>query len=258
MRIGTWNVEYAKGETKNTRRRERLLRMNCDVWVLTETHDDLDLRGEGYQSVSTIPRATGRAGGHWTTIWSRLPLVKTVDVTNEHRTVAAVLRAPIGELVVFGTVLPWHSDKGDNENARNWEEFYRVVPLQGLEWVRLRAAHPDAYLCVAGDLNMNLGGPHYYGTKPGRAMLEEALRAAGLTCLTRTERTKALLRHGPIDHICLSSRLVSGSELVEAWEGTTEDGVRLSDHSGLVVTVDAGAAEQRTTGGPVPGSSVPA
>lgn len=39
----------------------------------------------------------------------------------------------------------------------------------------------------------------------------------------------------PIDHICVSAPLSAGAAVVDAWDGKTEDGVRLSDHSALVV-----------------------
>jgi endonuclease/exonuclease/phosphatase family metal-dependent hydrolase len=43
------------------------------------------------------------------------------------------------------------------------------------------------------------------------------------------------LKHAPIDHILISKSLAKSSRVVAAWEGTTLDGRRLSDHSGLVV-----------------------
>jgi len=36
------------------------------------------------------------------------------------------------------------------------------------QWRRLREQFPDLPIVVAGDLNMNLGGQHYYGTARGR------------------------------------------------------------------------------------------
>ena len=237
MRIGTWNVEYAKGAEKNARRRRRIREMNCDVWVLTETHDELDL-GADYTAVSTTPRLTKREGSTWTTIWSRLPVVKTIAVEDSNRTVAALLDSPVGPLLVFGTVLPWHTDLGASGDGKNWSEFYRVVPLQSREWSNLVATHPGVALCVAGDLNTNLGGPHYYGTTKGRAMLRVGLKEASLVCATETERVPAgLLEHGPIDHICVSERFARGATVVDAWPGNDEDGLRLSDHSGLVVEI---------------------
>ena len=136
MRIGTWNVQYAAGREKNNRRLRRLREMDCDLWVLTETHDDLDL-GPGYAAVSTSQRATGRAGARWTTIWSRFPITKALPVEDAHRTVAALVESPSGPLVVYGTVLPWHSDGGPNGSAAPWSEHHRIIPIQAREWARL-------------------------------------------------------------------------------------------------------------------------
>jgi endonuclease/exonuclease/phosphatase family metal-dependent hydrolase len=236
LKIGTWNVEYAAGQEKNERRLRRIHEMDCDVWILTETHDDLDL-GAGHHKVSTTQRVTGRAGARWTTIWSRFPISEVVPVEDSNRTVAALLATSTGPLLVYGTVLPWHSDRGPSADAKSWVEHHRVVPMQAREWRQLQDAFPDAALCVAGDLNMNLGGPHYYGTVTGRRMLRAGLEEANLVCLTETERIPAgRLRHGPIDHICISKHLAC-EPVVDAWEGTDGDGVSLSDHSGLAVSL---------------------
>lgn len=239
LRIGTWNVEYGCGVSKNARRLARLRDADCDLWVLTETHDDLSL-GDGFHSLTTpAPRPSKATAGRWTTLWSRFPLER-LPVLDPVRTVAALVHAPFGDLVVFGTVLPWHSDVGPEGTARVWTEFYRVVPEQGREWATLRAAHPHASFCVAGDLNMNLGGPHYYGTIKGRAMLREALAGAGLRCVTETERVpQGLLQHPHIDHVCLSEDLAARAEVVGGWEGSEADGTRLSDHSAVVVEIGA-------------------
>jgi len=235
MRVGTWNVQYAAGRQKNERRLRRIQEMNCDVWILTETHDDLAL-GTAYQAVSTTPRASGRAGARWTTIWSRFPSIERLTVLDPHRTVAALFESPVGLLVVYGTVLPWGTDRGPDGNAAGWTEHHRIIPMQAKEWASLQGAHPDAALCVAGDLNMNLGGAHYYGTARGRELLRAGLAGADLSCVTETEMVPhGQLSHGPIDHICISRRLAREAKVAGAWEGTDADGHRLSDHSGLAV-----------------------
>jgi endonuclease/exonuclease/phosphatase family metal-dependent hydrolase len=237
MRIGTWNVQYAAGRQNNERRLRRIQEMDCDIWVLTETHDDLAL-GATYHAESTTPRRLGRAGARWTTIWSRFPPMKRLTVLDPNRTVAALFECPVGPLLVYGTVLPWGSDRGPDGNAAGWTEHHRIIPIQANEWASLQAAHTDATLCIAGDLNMNLGGPHYYGTAKGRTLLRAGLAAADLVCVTGTELVpRGLLSHGPIDHICISRRWAREARVVGAWEGIDGDGHRLSDHSGLAVDV---------------------
>lgn len=43
MRIATWNVEHGASKAKNERRLRGIRELDCDVWILTETHDGLDL-----------------------------------------------------------------------------------------------------------------------------------------------------------------------------------------------------------------------
>lgn len=231
--IGTWNVEGAN-LPKNPRRLEIIHAANADIWVLTETRDELDLSFP-YAANSSVPRDPTVATPRWVTIWSRFPLLAPVNVRDNSRTVAAIYKSPLGRLLVYGTVMPWHSDR-DPETV-NWAKHERVVAEQAAEWLALRQQHPEAALCVAGDLNMSLGGPRYYGTKEGRRLLQSGMERAGLTCVTRTEDVPVgLLEEPHIDHVLLPESWGKGTRVVEAWPGTVE-GVRLSDHSGVVVEV---------------------
>jgi endonuclease/exonuclease/phosphatase family metal-dependent hydrolase len=141
---------------------------------------------------------------------------------------------------VYGTVLPWNGDVGPvaDRPAKGWEEFHRVVPGQGREWKALRERFREATLIVAGDLNQDLGGKHYYGTKACRALLDAELARAGLTCLTTTDRFgPGELQHPPIDHVCAgpgSSRHFTSE--AHGWNNVV-DGVRLSDHGGVLATL---------------------
>jgi hypothetical protein len=145
MRIGTWNVEYAAGTAKNAARLRRLRDARADLWVLTETHDDLDLSAT-HAAVRSEQRPTGRAGARWVTIWSAFPVVRVVATSDPVRTTAAIVDAPRGPLLVYGTVMPWHSDRGASGTARGWVEHHRVVPEQAREWLALRDAHPGVVL----------------------------------------------------------------------------------------------------------------
>ncbi|MCJ2132784.1 endonuclease/exonuclease/phosphatase family protein [Methylobacterium sp. J-026] len=241
MRIGTWNVEYAAGADKNLLRRAVLQEHDCDVWVLTETHDEL-VPSAAHEPIHSDQRRTGRPGGRWASIWTRYPVQQRLEVVDPRRTVAALVQAPTGPLIVFGTVMPWGSDRGDAEPGtpvRAWSELHRVVLQQGQEWAVLQRQHPAADLCVAGDLNMNLGGRHYSGSALGRRLLREAMAVCALFCATETECVPAgKLANPPIDHVLLPVAWKPRAKVVAAWEGKTGSDPRLSDHSGLVVEVD--------------------
>ena len=238
FRIGTWNVEYAS-LAKNGRRLEIMHAANADIWVLTETRDELDL-GSGYTAVSSAPRDLDRlvATARWVTIWSRFPLLTPIEVRDTSRTVAGLYETPLGPLLVYETVMPWHTDK-DPSDTKDWAKHERVVPEQAHEWLALAQRHSRAAVCIAGDLNMNLGGPHYYGTKQGQRLLPSGMDGAKLTCVTRTEHVPPGLLDKPhIDHVLLPESWAQRARVVGAWPGTI-GGVRLSDHSGIVVEVSA-------------------
>jgi endonuclease/exonuclease/phosphatase family metal-dependent hydrolase len=235
VKIGTWNVEYAAGEARNRLRLQRLTQADADVWVLTETHDRLDLGPLGYSPVGTP--ASRRGGGRWVTMWTRFPVLEVVATIEPDRTTAAILDAPGRPLLVYGTVLPWHTDKGPTGIAKNWSEHHRVIPEQGAEWARLRDAHSSATVIVAGDLNTTVGCSRYYGTKRGRQLLDAALVGAGLVCVTaEPNRPEDRVAYPFIDHVCVGKELAGAARIIDAWEGTV-DGARLSDHSGVVIEV---------------------
>lgn len=241
MRIGTWNVERATGQAKNARRRAVLEAQACDLWVLTETHDEL-VPSEAHVAVPSAPHPAGRLGERWVTIWSRYPVLEPLAVADPRRTVAALIQAPTGPLIVVGTVLPWATDRGDaapGTVVRGWSELHRVVPEQGAEWAALRRRYPEAALCVAGDLNMNIGGRHFYGTAQARTLLSEAMAGAGLFCATSADCIpEGALEHPLIDHVLLPIEWQPHMRFEAAWEGKAGPGPRLSDHSGVAVSIN--------------------
>ncbi len=196
--------------------------------------------GPDHNPVSSAARHGTVDPPRWVTIWSRFPLAEKVSVRDPSRTAAALYDVP-GEcpLLVYGTVIPWKSDR-DPQDTTDWAKHHRVIAEQADEWSALRERYPGVTLCVAGDLNMTLGHRIYYGTKAGVRMLSDGLAAVGLVCATATDvLPDGALDKANIDHVCLPISWAERARLVSAWKGTTSDGVRLSDHGGLVVEVDA-------------------
>jgi len=238
LRIGTWNVEYAYPNRLEAIR--RVLAENvADIWVLTETHDDLAPPGCPFVAHSK-PRPKNwsgiRDGSRWVSIWSRLPIIETVYLpgSDRERTVVARIELePESTLLVYGTVMPWKGDRGKFD----WSEHHRVVPEQCAEWRALREQFPDAAFCVAGDYNTDMGTGGYYGTREGIALLRTGLGDCGLYCATDPARMPAgLLPHPPIDHVALPDAWRDRTAVVAAWPA---DKKTLSDHSGLIVEIAA-------------------
>lgn len=236
MRIGTWNVEYA-GESRLDALRQVLAKGSADIWVLTETHDDL-VPANCANVAHSAPRPKNwsgiRPGSRWVSIWSKYPIIEKVvlDSGDSERTVTALI--DLGEtrtLLVYGTVLPW---KGDRKIS-GWAEHERVIPMQCAEWLELRKKYPNTPLCVAGDLNTDMADGRRYGSKLGIAALRAGFSDAGVFCSTEPDRFPAgLLPILPIDHIALPIEWEKTTSVVASWPA---DKANLSDHSGMVVEV---------------------
>ena len=236
LTVATWNVEYAAGPERNARRRALVKDAEADVVVLTETHDELSLDGD--RAESTAERAGARAGARWTTIWTRLDVRRRLPTADADRTVAVELE---GDVIVYGTVLPWHSDSGPAGGRQaNWSEYKRVVPLQGAEWRTLRQKYPGHALVVAGDFNQSLADRHYYGGREQRRLLETTCAQSDRLLLTRAAHEQVPLAHPAIDHIAVAppAGKVVPVRHIFGWEGAWDRPGRLSDHSGVGVVLE--------------------
>ena len=240
MRIGVWNLECVVHKDRNAARLDFLRSRDADIWVLTETHAEIDLSLSHPHAVHSAQRNRSRNGMHWVSIWSRFPIVEAPK-SGDVRTAIALLDAPIGPVLMFGTVWPWHSDNGEypgDKTGTNWARQAPAIAQQEQEWSRLKAAWPDSVLCVAGDLNMTFGGPFPYASKAGRIEAALAMQRHDLICTTAWSRLPhGVLDRAPIDHVLLPRPVADRAHVSGLWRGRPREPDRLSDHSGLVVEV---------------------
>jgi hypothetical protein len=238
MRIGTWNVEYAPA-SRLCALRKALTARSADIWVLTETHDDLVPPDCPFVAHSEprpkkeCPSKT-RPGSRWVSIWSRFPVIAdvTLPCADRERTVCALLDLGEGRtMLVYGTVMPWRNDPKFELSKR-----HRVIPEQCAEWLELKRTYPNADLCIAGDFNTDLGAGKYF-TKAGDAALNEGLVACDVFFATEQSRFRIeLLPHPPpIDHIVLPKAYSGSTSVAAAWPA---DKKKLSDHGGVIVEVE--------------------
>jgi endonuclease/exonuclease/phosphatase family metal-dependent hydrolase len=250
MRIGTWNVEYA-GREGNPYRRAILTARDADIWVLTETHADLDLSDTHFPVVAEARPGFGNAkvgpGSTWVTIWSRYRPLWAISVPDHRRTVAAVFDAPGGPVAVAGVVLPWHDDVGDTQidpRPAHWVEHRRVLRDEFPVLLRALRESGAGRRVVAGDFNSHLALPYplSYPYPPDESLRRELVELLGresLVCHTAdTEYPKPLpprlVPQKLIDHVCTDMGSV---EKIESWSGIDDESRRLSDHPGVIVTV---------------------
>ncbi len=243
IRIGTWNLDHAAPEKRDVERIGLIDSAECDVLILTETHDRIHPTDSSYKQVHSQQRPYFPPNERWTSIWTRLTILDEIVTDDPLRTVAVLLLAGKERLLVYGTVLPWHSDIGDaidfrdarpetiRKHPRHWHEHSRVVSQQTSEWERLQLMHSDASLVIAGDWNTDL----LAGTKVARypygptSQVEQITRCVshlGLQIPTRKFADPSKHRDWLIDHIAVPK----GDTQVSA-EPSVDDGKwTLSDH----------------------------
>ncbi len=250
MRIGVWNLECVNFKDRNAARLDFLLKHDADIWVLTETHEEIDLSPTHSLAARSKPRTRTANGMHWVSIWSRFEVIEPID-SSDVRTAIALLNTPAGRMLLFGTVWPWGSDTGEYPGDQAWTYWARQAPViaqQGKQWKKLQADWPDSILCVAGDLNMTFGGPGSYYSREGRLEAALAMQAHDLVCTTAWARLpeRAPIDHIPlppdIDHVLLPYDIALRTHVRKTWPGRPRDPDRLSDHSGLIIEITSHAS----------------
>jgi endonuclease/exonuclease/phosphatase family metal-dependent hydrolase len=237
VRIVTWNLERprARSVAKNQMLHQKLREIDADIYVLTETHEAIR-PGLTYHGQATSVSAHNQwrylnnphtPGENCTTIWSRWPIVRHEETFDSTHAVCVEIATPVGPLMVYGTIITWHADRGADGTSRNWAEHHKSITAHATDWATMRG---DIPLCVAGDFNTTLDGT-YYGTREGRTLLNNALQAANLGCVTGSLPQT-------IDHICLSTRWARQVQQHFTWQAYTERGRPVSDHHGVGVDLD--------------------
>jgi endonuclease/exonuclease/phosphatase family metal-dependent hydrolase len=233
IRIGTWNIDTASAD-KNSIRRSVLQGHEADIWVLTETHDELSPGDEfsavhsDQADVAVAPRKL-REGNRWVSIWSRYPIIRQIEVKDRQRTVAALIDTPASRLLVYGVVLPWQGQTPG---------FKAVVEGLAAEWLELQRKFPDASLCIAGDFNAWMNEGDDIPGKPGIVTLHQAMKACALSCATQPGKVpNGWLKEPPIDHVLLPNNC--SAKIVHAWDGPPA-GLTDEHHSLLVVSAKFG------------------
>lgn len=237
LTIATWNLDQPRRGWKNRKPliEKQIQQINADIWVLTETDNNVINLSPDYQGISSQPYPDGFTSA---TIWFKSSiLIKEVLPTLESKVSACVaLDLSVDTLIVYGTIIPYNFYKGESGTSKQWEEHYKSIEICGSDWSRLQQQYPNYRFCVAGDFNQVRDGSRWYGTHQGRDLLTQQLNLNHLVCVTEEDMVangKLKERHN-IDHICLSQNWVRET-YVTAWEGTTADGIYLSDHNGISV-----------------------
>ena len=244
MRIATWNLDRPTKNRVNARqeRLDQIARIDADVWVLTET--DRTLRIGEYPPVATMRPEPKRYSDSeaYAAIHAKLRLHQVPVETFDSRfaVCAEVPDSPIGPLLVYGSIITYHNDGVMEGTAKRWELHRASCVAHAADWAKFRGAYPNHTLIAAGDFNQALDRVGRYRDAESTRLLWDAFNGADLKCLTASDfvaEGKLKSRHS-VDHIAVSKHSMQNLDFsVAAWEGTTADGVKLSDHNGVMVTL---------------------
>ena len=238
LTISNWNLERILPSQKRLVEMQKYFADSiADIWFLTETHEKVDPSQGFFLCCSGVPDRHSREGERWVAIWSRWQ-VEQLDafVSDSARCIAGrIMDSPFGELIVYGTILPWTNDWRGIPGATG-QAFEAALDLQKQDWLRLKKEFPDATMILAGDFNQDLSEWHYYGSKKKRALLEGALAESDLVALTCGESDPIARDSSPmacIDHICISIKNDWTLESTSRWPDSERPVPSLSDHFGV-------------------------
>jgi hypothetical protein len=246
LKIANWNLRRAlPSQRRVSAIREHMAVVGADIWILTETHQAIS-PGDGFLSVTSgDPDRPSKPGERWVGIWSRSAVEPLSSfVSDAARCVAARTAHPdVGEIVIFGCVLPWVGSAWKEITSAGGAAFAAALDEYRRDWERLRLEFPRAVLVVAGDFNQSLVDWHYYGSKRQRGLLESVLAETGLTVATAGAADPIAREAAPyacIDHICITDSPTLRVGGTTRWPLTPKPGLQLSDHFGVAVELSRG------------------
>ncbi|MBI2780919.1 MAG: endonuclease/exonuclease/phosphatase family protein [Chloroflexi bacterium] len=235
MRLATWNVERLGSQP----RRGRILRMineiAADVWIFTETDDSLVPAGMPSLHCADIDERR-RSNERWVSIASKYPLEQLSLTGDPTRSVAARIHPSNREpFIVFGTVLPWTSDRW--RGMRGSHGFAEALATQQGDLRRLRALEPHSDFVWAGDFNQHLGVGARYWSKRNGELLVGALEELGLHILTADPDpvTGVAGERRSVDHLCVARADLWDRRSLAVWPVGPAPDRQLSDHYGVAV-----------------------
>jgi|SRR5690554_302604 len=248
FKISTWNLERPKPNSKKTKLAiDKIIEEDSDVIILTETSNAVDLSCIYPFSIST--KAYERTPDEqWVRIWSKWKIIQELKTIDDKRTVAGVIESPFGNIILYGTIIPYHMAgvsgvRYGNLGFKAWEYHERDLIAQAENWRELIHHTNGLPLIIAGDFNQTRFNNIGYGTKKVRDVLSHLLKELDITCVTEidfsenylTEDHKKGKTRKNIDHICISNSFLEKLNEYEvgAWDHFTAEGKYMSDHNGV-------------------------
>jgi hypothetical protein len=229
-RILLWNLEWATPLSQRGRRiRARGAELAPDILCLTEATAVM-LPDDGFVLDAEPDYGYGATGDRRKVLlWSRSPWSAVDRVGDEALPGGRYVSGVTHGARFVGVCVPWqdaHVRTGRRDRAP-WEDHRRFLAAMH-DAVRKLLAAPEP-LVVLGDLNQRV--PRFRQPPDVHVALERVL-AEGLACPTADD---AGWVRGQIDHLLVGAGIETLD--VNMLPRVADDGLRLSDHDGLIVRI---------------------
>ncbi len=218
MKIATWNLERLD-KRKNQLILDKLVNINADILVLTETNSIIQL--DNYTCISTDLLPTDFENIKYNVGENRVSILTKYKATTRHITfdnytaVCTDLETPFGVLTVYGAIIGVFANRQprfNNDLYGQLADFEKIFP--------------GRQVCFAGDLNVTFSGRPWPSNK-ARQTLVNAFKTYGLTNTTANIVNT-------VDHIVLSTDFLAHKHLaIETWNADK----KLSDHVGHLLSL---------------------
>ena len=213
MRIATWNLQRLD-KRKDQDILEKLVKLDADILVLTETNSRIQLKG--YNCISTTSLPAHFNGCFYKDGENRTSILTKYNVKTKHQTydsftsVCVDIDTPLGLLTVYGTIIGVFGNRQprfDNDLNGQIGDFKKLITNQ--------------HACIAGDFNITFAGQAWPSAKARQTLSESFLKHKMINT------TAAIL--GTVDHIVISDSFLEDMDCrFETWN--QDKG--LSDHVG--------------------------
>jgi len=217
MKIATWNIQRLD-KRENQHILDKLINLDADILVLTETNSIIQL--DNYTCVSTSLLPIEFDGIKYKVGENRVSILTKYNATTQHKTfdkytaVCIDIETPFGPLTIYGTIIGVFANRQPRFDC----------DLNGL--ITDLNIFSGNQLCVLGDFNTTFSG-RVYPSHRARQTLIDTFINFGLTNTTASITDN-------VDHIVLSNDFLIDKKIeIETWNHDK----KLSDHIGVAVEI---------------------
>ena len=224
MKIINFNIERLLILSKLKSIIELIKSYDADIIVLTETNSTLLDLGENYFAQHSKPLSKNqdnvnfyREGENRVSIYSKFPIKKRIQTTDEFTSLAIELETAFGKLLVYGTIV------GIFGYSRDKDRFVKDFNEQESDFNKIFA---NENVCLVGDLHISLSGWRY----PSKQYRENSNNIINQFDLDKSTGNL----DDNIDNIIISKKFIKNREIqIELFNVDK----KLSDHIGICLTV---------------------